>query len=780
MPEWFPSVEARARARAVARRAAVPVIITCAVLAPLGVHWLDGRTLVWFDTQRLYAPQRWLVDEALRALRLPLWNPFMGAGMPFLADAIHGALHPVSILTAWLGTERSADVLIGGYVACAGLGAALLALDLGASRSGAAVAAFAFGMSGFVLSMAGNLVFLAGAGSLPFCLAGLRRFSLAPGAAELALAVGGAAALSLSGDVQSLMVAGALALALAWEAGGCRGAVRAVAAGATGLLVAGVQLVPSAVHLPRTIRSGDTWSASPLVWAFEPWRIPELVLPGLLSGPDPYADPVFAALAGPGGWPGGTLPMPFAASVFVGLLPMALAVAGVREGRRGKLLGVLALVLLWIALGPALGADAVLGRVPVWRAFQYSEKLVGPLTLVVAVLAALGLDAVAERRVPGWQAFAAGAGLALAAIGACHLVIARLPPGVSAAADGRVLRGTWHVLGAAAALAGWTLLRGRLSVTGGRVTLAVLAWIGMAAASAAALRPGDAAARLRAPGPALVANAPGPRIVSPYLHDLRSSEPGPEAMDHAAREHALLGYPAYNVQSRLDSLNEYSAMAPTRLALLGADGWRHWPLAPRRYAITHLIMDPPSTDAERTLYARVTTGATRVEAVPGRYEVWAVPHREWASFPEDVRAVADEQAAFSDTARALLEQDPSVVVEAWSRFSAAPGRVFSIERGLESLRVEAEADADATLVIADAWWPGWEAAIDGMDVSIFRADVLVRAVRWPAGRHVLEMRYRPPEVRSGMAMTGLGVAVVGAWLVLLRRARRGTSAPPRR
>jgi hypothetical protein len=31
--------------------------------------------IVWFDTGRLYAPERWLVDEALRAFRLPLWNP---------------------------------------------------------------------------------------------------------------------------------------------------------------------------------------------------------------------------------------------------------------------------------------------------------------------------------------------------------------------------------------------------------------------------------------------------------------------------------------------------------------------------------------------------------------------------------------------------------------------------------------------------------------------------------------------------------------------------------
>jgi hypothetical protein len=741
------------------------------VLAPLAIHWLAGRTLVWLDSQRLFAPQRWMVDEAVRAFRLPLWNPFMAGGMPFLADVIHGVLHPVSVVTAWLGTDRSMDVLIGGYVTCAGLGAALLARDLGASRAGAAVAAFAFGTSGFVLSMTAFLNLLAGAGSLPFCVAGLRRFAVDPGPASLALGVGGAAVLALSGDAEALMVGGALAVALAWEAGGWRGAVRAVAAGTVGLLVAAVQLVPSAVNISRTVRAAGAWEPIPTIWNFEPWRIPELVLPGFLWGRDPLMDPVFGELAGPGSWPNGGLPFPFVASVFVGLLPMALAVVGVREGRRGRLLGILALVLLWIALGPTLGATAVLKHVPIWRAFQYSEKLVGPLTLVLAALAGLGLDAVAERRVAGWRVFAPAAALGLASIGLCYLVASSLAPDLASMADARVLRGTWHVLGAAAALGGWLLVRDRLGVTGARGSLAVLAWCGMAAASPAALRPGDPASRLRSPGPALHAEPPGPRIVTPFKHEPISTAPGLDFLDQAGREHASLGFVAYNVRSRLDSLEHYEALAPRRLTLMQNAFAARWPEAARRYAATHIVADKPLTEAQQSAYAIATRGATRVQPANGHNEVWALPHREWASFPLEVRAVADEYAAILETARAFTEQSlSSVVIESWSDFRIAPGRVLSVQRGLESLRVEAEADADATLVIADAWWPGWEATIDGARVSIFPADVFVRAVRWPAGRHVLEMRYRPPEVRTGIHLSVLGLAALAVWIAFLRRA----------
>jgi hypothetical protein len=766
----------RAALRRVWAPALLGALLAGAVLAPLAAAWFAGQTVVWFDTARLYAPERWIVDEALRALRLPLWNPFVAAGMPLHADAIHGVLHPVSILAAALGTSRSADVLVGGHVACAAVGAAWLARELGASRGAAAVAAVAYGCSGFVLSMAGNLVFLAGAGSLPFCVAGLRRFAVAPGAGSLALGAAGAAGLALTGDIQAVIVAGAVALVLAWEGAGPGGAARAVAGGVAGLLAAGAQLVPSAYHFLQSDRAAASWSTSPAVWALEPWRVPELVLPGLLWGPDPLMDRVYGALAGAGHWMADGLPNPFAASLFVGLVPVALAVCGAGAGRRGKVLAITAAALLWIALGPALGASAALSRVPLWGAFRYPEKLVGPLTLVVALLGALGADAVAAGKVRGRRLAAAAGGLALAGILACRLELARLPHGLAPEAAARVDRGTWHVLSAAVALLVWLVARRRLGPRAGAPALAVVTWASLVAASGAALRPGDPGARLAAPGPSLAASAPGPRLVTPY--DYEPDEKAPEAdwIDVAAREHAAKGYAAYNVRARLDSIDDYAAMLPGRLARVKAAFGARWPEAARRYAVTHVVADPPRSEPHRMLHALATGGGVRVEAAGAPAPIWSVPHREWASFAPEVQVVAGEDAALAETARAFAEGSPRVVIEAFGRFAAAPGRVLAVQRGLESLRVEADAGADGTLVVADAWWPGWEATLDGARVPVFRADALVRAVRWPAGRHVLEMRYRPPEVGTGLAVSAAGLGAVALWAAALRRRARRRGA----
>lgn len=753
-------------------------LLAVAVLAPLVAVWVRGQTLAWFDTQQLYAQQRWLVDEALREFRLPLWNPYLGAGLPLLADAIHAVLHPASVLVAWLGTDRGMDHLIGAHVLSAGLGAAFLARELGGSRSAAATAGFVYATSGYVLSMAGNLVFLAGAGSLPLCVAGLLRFAAAPSASSLLLGTLGTAALALSGDAQALIVGGLLSAALAREGAGWRGFARAAAAGGVALLVAGVQLVPSAANVSRSMRAGwdERWAG---VWALEPWRLPELVLPGLLRGPDPFVDPLFEALAGPGGWPPGALAAPFAVSVAIGLLPLALAAAGAREGRRGRVLAGLALLLAWVALGPRLGAEGFLARIPLWGSFRYPEKLVGPLTLVIAALAGRGLDALVGRRVSGRWILAVAVSVGAVALVGWRLGTGGLPEPAALLAAERLLRGALHAAASLVALGGWLLLGRR----GGAAALAGAVWGAMLAAAPAALRPGDPVARLASPGPAVGDAQGGARIFAPYVYEPLAVGEGRDWSDEAGRAHAGAAHPAYNVRLHLPSLNHYVALEPRRLVRV-ADAFGHrWPDAARRYAITHVVTDPPVTEPQRVLHEVATAGATLAAATPGGPEIWSVPHREWASFAPRIRNAVGEEEALSLTLRDYAEGGQAVVVESRGRFGVAPGRVLAVERGIESLRIDAEASGEGTLVIADAWWPGWEATLDGARVEIYRADALVRAVRWPPGRHVLEMRYRPPEVRAGLGLSVAGLVMLAGWSALLRRQARAaspaTNAAPR-
>lgn len=75
------------------------------------------------------------------------------------------------------------------------------------------------------------------------------------------------------------------------------------------------------------------------------------------------------------------------------------------------------------------------------------------------------------------------------------------------------------------------------------------------------------------------------------------------------------------------------------------------------------------------------------------------------------------------------------------------------------------------VVVADSHAPGWRASLDGRSVPILRADALFRAVRVDAGDHVLEMDYRPPEVRAGIALS-LAAIVVTVLFGIAAAARR--------
>ena len=65
--------------------------------------------------------------------------------------------------------------------------------------------------------------------------------------------------------------------------------------------------------------------------------------------------------------------------------------------------------------------------------------------------------------------------------------------------------------------------------------------------------------------------------------------------------------------------------------------------------------------------------------------------------------------------------------------------------------------------MADAWAPGWTARVDGHDgLAVQRANVAFRAVPLGTGRHVVELRYRPWSVPTGLALSGASIVAAAA------------------
>jgi hypothetical protein len=143
------------------------------------------------------------------------------------------------------------------------------------------------------------------------------------------------------------------------------------------------------------------------------------------------------------------------------------------------------------------------------------------------------------------------------------------------------------------------------------------------------------------------------------------------------------------------------------------------------------------------------------------FTVWKVPHRPWAFFATAATSVSSPVQAQRVLADILESGRADVVIEGTVPTGGlSPGSVLSATRAPERVIVEAESTGNGLLVVQDAFWPGWKACIDGRPVPILAADALVRAVPWPAGRHVLEMRYEPREVNAGLAVSVSGLALL--------------------
>ncbi len=102
------------------------------------------------------------------------------------------------------------------------------------------------------------------------------------------------------------------------------------------------------------------------------------------------------------------------------------------------------------------------------------------------------------------------------------------------------------------------------------------------------------------------------------------------------------------------------------------------------------------------------------------------------------------------------------------------GSAEIIKRTLNSLTLQVDAPRDEWLVVMESWDAGWSANVDGRPTPVLAGDYAFRTMKVPAGRHEVEMAYRPVGFMLGSSISGATVGfllIVGvAWLV--RRTRR--------
>ena len=138
------------------------------------------------------------------------------------------------------------------------------------------------------------------------------------------------------------------------------------------------------------------------------------------------------------------------------------------------------------------------------------------------------------------------------------------------------------------------------------------------------------------------------------------------------------------------------------------------------------------------------------------------------------------EAAFEPSQEVVLLADDLAAAGQQTQAAALAGPMEGVARIVEyqpeRVVVEATLDAPGALVLADTWYPGWQARIDGQPAPVLRANYLFRAVLLPAGQHVVQFEFRPASLRLGAGVSLAAALLLLAVVILGPRAQhRGES-----
>jgi hypothetical protein len=764
----------------------LPLLLVPAALLPdLGAA-RPVSTYFFRDFTVTFFPLRLFAARELQAGLLATWNPYVFEGsfqLPALypPELLH-ALWPSPVFISWLLTL---------HLPLAALAAYWLARELGASRPAGFVSGAVYSLGGFALSCLNLYVFLQALALAPFVVGLLRRAAVRGGRSTLGAAVVVALALSTLA-VEFVGQAVVLGVALALAASPSRaGLARLAVALILGGGLAGLPIALTLAILPETARGAGFSPEVALANAVHPAVLLQALLPGLFGLPSAPAE----------AWWGGrffTKGLPYFLSLYVGPVALGLAAVGAMAlPRRARpvLIGFAALGI-WYALGERGGLAPLLARLPLGGSFRFPSKAL--LLPHVAIATAAGFAVERLRLGRAWGGLTSATGLAATAAVGLAIALTMAPPGLVAWSG--VVPSYWPtVAGVTRHEAGTALL---LALAVGATALAVgrrLLRPGPAVALVATLVVADLAWAGRGLNPQVHPSffALEPDIAALKLDSLDGGRVFSYGLDHSpafqewlARggkaltltglylDRQILG-PYTNVIDGIEAAesSDLTGLAPRERELAPAayEPGRVGELVPwfRNAGVARVLSLDPLSHPDLVPLATVPIGGTaihvyglntwpraslacRATPVASQEEALSVPYRKGFDPWREVALVREGSEGPDDALPATCTKGRA--------------RLASWTAGEE--RYEVEANASAYLVVRASHARGWRGLVDGVPEPVLRANGKHRAVAVNAGRHEVVLRYEPPGLVAGAAVSLLALAAVAVLFVASGRGKR--------
>ncbi|HEX6653107.1 MAG TPA: YfhO family protein [Thermoleophilaceae bacterium] len=777
--------------------------------APSGVRW-GGANFETADAVTVFQPFFQYVRDALP--HIPLWNPHIMAGRPFVANAQSAVFSPFTWPAYILPFWKSLAVMAVLKLFVAAFGTFLLGRALGMRFGGAllAGAVFSFGTF-FVVWLAWPLTNVFPL--LPWLLL-LSELLIRRPQALVGAGLAGVVGLTFLGGhpetsfhvLVTTVAFFAFRLVLAWSRGGrrrellTRPAVAFALAVAGGAALAAVMLVPL---LEFMLHSGDYERRLGLepghtlakylgaMFLFDYWGRPTQtsLVPDLVSNRGFYAGGITLMLA----------------SAAVILRPSATRVAFAVYGA--------------LVLAVVLGAEPIFSIVTALPGFRtaHNGRMVIFFLFVLAMLAGWGLDEITSReRSARWRRNAVlGVGAVILCVPVVWLVasgdlaLGRFPDALNVAwgfADPPAPGGQ----GAAGVLAPSSEVVPQSTIEIVRLS-ALLQWLPLAGAGLAVIALSLGAPRLRGrllPVGAAVAIACTVLVADLFRANMGFNTAIPVA--HAEQpDTGALRYLRSRAPSRFAGLNRPGIGQPLqpnlsmRYGLYDARGY-DYPVERRYDNFWRATAAPPGELVPPTGRAEPTERSLRALSLLSVSDVMQDPadppsglpglkvaysgtdariYRNSRALPRAFlvggqRVAADADAALAaTTAPAFDARREAITEEALPGLphgpAASPGSARLAAYGEDRVSVDTSGRSRSLMVLTDVHYPGWKATVDGRPADIARVDYLLRGVVVPAGRHRVEFAYEPLSWRIGWIVSLIAVlALIAVTAVALTRRRR--------
>jgi Bacterial membrane protein YfhO len=399
-----------------------------------------------------------------------------------------------------------------------------------------------------------------------------------------------------------------------------------------------------------------------------------------------------------------------------------------------------------------------IGHLPFLHEMHFSHYLGLALGVPLACLAAIGVERVRRGAVSAGASLASGAGVVALLYLAWRVAAAA---GVLAGPTASLWRADWNVL----------------------VAIAAAAIVGLAMIPVARERPRALALALLVAA-ATVEGFYNNTYLQPKRWDM-FAHPAPYVRVLQAEAGLTrvfpFGVPAPNVNEAygIFSLASVMALNPPRVY----DLYRAYAGAPEQVFLrdasrippegvldranvgfvgTYVALDAVVQDAERRGYeSRFTDGF---------FTLYRRPTLPRFFFSSAYRVVPRDEAL-----RAVASAPSSeIVLESAPPFASAANRDDDPAVRVESYRrnrvtVAVEAPRPGLVYAAESFFDGWSATVNGRAATIMPANYAFRAVAVPAGAARVEFRYWPPGLSAGLAVSGLSVLALAALAALPRR-----------